>query len=163
MIEEFLKDEFFMTKPGRDLGIKLVQYLKKRLKDKLFESLVIDFLEDEEMRQIRLKAKKKNYSYFEGESDNESSDASEIDEDFEALSGNNKISLKVESKIDKLEKHLNQNPTKDDKIRLITTYLVKEDNFLVAITLMTRPNDFESRTVWRYRKDIGTYYIIYSV
>ena len=157
MIEDFLKDEFFMIKPGRELGIKLVQYLKKRLKDKIFESLVIDFLEDEEMRQIRLKAKKKNYSYLEGESDDESSDVSEIDEDIDALSANNKISLKVEAKIDKLEKHLNQNPTKDDKIRLLTTYMVKEDNFMVAITLITRPNDFESRSVWRLRRDIGNY------
>jgi len=117
-IEAFLNDDFFQVFPGREYGIKIVEYIKNRLKDKLLESLDLDFLEDPETRAMRLKAKRKNYSYFEGEDDEESSEISDLeDEHLEGLSMNNKILIKIEVKIEKLEKHLIHVPNQEDKIR----------------------------------------------
>lgn len=160
-IEEFLKDEFFIVQPGRQRGIKIVEYLKKRLKDKLLESLELDFLEDEETRAMRLKAKRKNYSYFEGDTEEESSDMSDLDEEqIEGLTFNNKLMLKIEAKIEKLERHLNEVPTKEDKLRFLKLYLAKEDNFIIVLTLITRPHDFECKTSWKVRSDISKHPII---
>jgi hypothetical protein len=157
-IEEFLKDDFFQINPGREIGVKMVEYLKHRLKNKLLESLEIDFLEDPETRAMRIKAKRKNYSYFEAEGDEESSEVSDFeDEQFEGLTINNKLLLKIEAKIEKLEKHLNNVPTKADKIRFLKCYLAKEENFMIVLTLITKPHDFESKAKWKLRPDIGIF------
>lgn len=123
--------------PGREFGIKIAEFLKKRLKHRLFESLEIDFLEDEETRQIRLKAKRQNYSYFEGDVEEESEDISDLEEEtLTNMKINHKLLLKIESKIDKLEKHLNNSPTKEDILRFRRIYLTKEENLTIALTVL---------------------------
>ncbi|CAI2376764.1 unnamed protein product [Moneuplotes crassus] len=154
-VAEFLKNDFFFLYPGREFGVKIVEFLKKRLKHRLFESLEIDFLEDEETRQMRLKAKRQNYTYFEGDVEEDSDEISDLDEEtLNTMNMNNKLLLKVEKKIDKLEKHLNNVPTKEDKIRFQRIYLTKDENLTIAFTVICKPHDFESKNEWKFRKDI---------
>ena len=105
---------------------------------------------------MRLKAKRQNYTYFEGDIEEESSDASDLDDEvLEGMSMNNKLLLKVEAKVEKLERHLNNVPTKEDKERFLKTYLTREENFTIALTVINKPHDFESKTEWKFRKDIS--------
>ena len=107
---------------------------------------------------MRLKAKRQNYTYFEGDIEEDSSEISDIEgENFEGINMNNKCLLKFEHKIEKLEKHLNNVPMKIDKLRFQKMYLSKEPNFMLALTVITKPHDFESRTEWEFRSDIGKY------
>ncbi|CAI2377401.1 unnamed protein product [Moneuplotes crassus] len=104
---------------------------------------------------MRLKAKRQNYTYFEGDVEEDSDEISGLEEEtLNILNMNNKLLFKVEKKIDKLEKRLNNVPTKEDKIRFQRIYLTKDENLTIVFTVICKTHGFKSKNEWNFRKDI---------
>jgi hypothetical protein len=83
---------------------------------------------------------------------------SEIDDDsIEGFTMSHKLLIKFETKVEKLEKHLNNVPTSEDKDLFLKSYLAKDDNFTIALNVLTKPHDFDTKIIWSYRSDIGIY------
>ena len=78
-------------------------------------------------------------AFIEGESDEESN-VSDLSFDDEHMTPDDirrfKLAMKIESKIEKLERHLNRVATKDERDRFVKLYLTKDDNFMVIISLI---------------------------
>lgn len=65
-----------------------------------------------------------------------------------------KLAMKIESKVDKLEKMLNRVTTTDERDKFVKLYLTKDDNLMVIIDLICKPHEFDSKAQWISRKDV---------
>mmetsp|Transcript_13851 Transcript_13851/g.9993 ORF Transcript_13851/g.9993 Transcript_13851/m.9993 type:complete len:82 (-) Transcript_13851:2150-2395(-) len=63
-----------------------------------------------------------------------------------------KTALKTESKIDKIEAFMNTDDIYISQNKAIKSFLARKDNLEIFVSLISRPNEVESRIEWSKSK-----------